>query len=238
MISKCLLFQKGLIWRQIAATNQHVAACAAAWSSSSSSASGTAPAAASPSSSSPIFAKIACIGTGTICQALVEPMIRTKLQPANHLTMYDVNAKALETMAERFPGIHTATSIAEAVEDADLILLAIKPQNLTEDFFDEIQAVPSYNKAILLSVIAGKTMDCFLNAGFKKVVRSMPNTPAIIGEGMTVWSATNNLNSKERSMIDKMLSCCGTTVRGKCFGWMLMSLHVGFFLIHFTLARG
>jgi pyrroline-5-carboxylate reductase len=211
MISKFLLFQKGLIQRQTVATNHVQAACgAAAWSSSSSS--GAAPAAAA-AASSPIFAKIACIGTGTICQALVEPIIRTKLQPATHFTMYDVNLKSLQTMAERFPGIHTATSIAQAVEDADLILLAVKPQNLTDNFFAEFQAVPSFKKSIVLSVIAGKTMDCFLDAGFKKVVRSMPNTPAIIGEGMTVWSATNNLNSKERSMIDKMLSCCGTTVR-------------------------
>jgi NADP oxidoreductase coenzyme F420-dependent len=218
MLSKFLLLQKGTIGRQTAATN-HVAASAAAccWSSSSSSSSaGTTTATTAGSAaaaSSPVFAKIACIGTGTICQALVEPMIRTQLQPANHFTMYDVNLKALHMIAEKFPGVQTATSIAQAVEDADVILLAVKPQNLTERFFAEFQAVPTFNKAIVLSVIAGKTMDCFLDAGFKKVVRSMPNTPAIIGEGMTVWSATNNLNAKERSMIDKMLSCCGATVR-------------------------
>jgi pyrroline-5-carboxylate reductase len=176
----------------------------------------------SPSSSSPppIFNKIACIGTGTICSALVEPMIRTGLQPADHFCMYDVDLRALKATAARFPGVQTASSLAQAIDAADVILLAVKPQNLTPAFFAEfrqphvgLHTIETLDKAILLSVVAGKPMDCFLNAGFKKVVRSMPNTPATIGEGMTVWSATNNLNLLERGKIDAMLSSCGSSVR-------------------------
>lgn len=169
---------------------------------------------ASTGEASPVFSKIACIGTGMMCQAVVQPMIENGLQPAENFTMYDVNWKALESVSEKFPGIQTASSIPQAVEAADLILVAVKPQNLTEHFFAEF---PKRDESIVLSVIAGKTMDVFLEAGFRKVVRSMPNTPATIGEGMTVWSATNNLDLKERAKIDKILSSCGSSVRAMLF---------------------
>lgn len=166
----------------------------------------------STAEASPVFSKIACIGTGMMCQAVVQPMIENNLQPATNFTMFDVNWKMLETVADKFPGIQTASSIPEAVNDADLILVAVKPQNLTDSFFAEFHQAQK-ERSILLSVIAGKSMDVFLDAGFRKVVRSMPNTPATIGEGMTVWSATNNLDLKERAKIDKMLSSCGASVR-------------------------
>jgi pyrroline-5-carboxylate reductase len=205
-----------MIWR-CAAVNRNARTAAAAFTTT-----GLLDASSpSSSSSSPsIFNKIACIGTGTICSALVEPMIRTGLQPADHFCMYDVDIRALKATATRFPGVQTASSLAQAIDAADVILLAVKPQNLTPAFFAEfrqphvgLHTIETLDKAILLSVVAGKPMDCFLNAGFKKVVRSMPNTPATIGEGMTVWSATNNLNLLERGKIDAMLSSCGSSVR-------------------------
>jgi pyrroline-5-carboxylate reductase len=64
----------------------------------------------------------------------------------------------------------------------------------------------------VLSVIAGKPMSVFEEGGFTKVARSMPNTPAQIGKGMTVWSCTTNIDSDERDKIMQMLCSFGLQV--------------------------
>jgi len=68
------------------------------------------------------------------------------------------------------------------------------------------------NNPIALSIIAGKAINVFYDGGFTKIVRSMPNTPATIGQGMTVWSCTENLTVEERKKIRDILSTCGKSM--------------------------
>ena len=154
-----------------------------------------------------------------IAQAIMEPMITQGIQPASKVMVYDVNVSTMQKL-EQEHGVKSAESMQALVHHADLIICAVKPQNLTEAFFDEvrtgIQADPNQD-SIFLSVIAGKSMDVFQQgSGCRKIVRSMPNTPATIGQGMTVWSATPNLNVEERKKIREVLSSCGKSVRDVC----------------------
>jgi pyrroline-5-carboxylate reductase len=158
-----------------------------------------------------MFPKIACIGAGMMAQALVEPMVTGNVQPASGFTVYDVNVDTMERLSQTH-GVKTAGSIQECVQDAALVICAVKPQNLTPSFFEEMAKGASHD-SILLSVIAGKSMKVFTEGGFVKIVRSMPNTPASIGQGMTVWSATENLNAEEREKIRTVLTSCGKSVR-------------------------
>jgi pyrroline-5-carboxylate reductase len=129
-----------------------------------------------------IFNKIAFLGTGKMAQAMIEPLIKTGLQPASQIHVYDVSSSAMKAAATKY-GIQTSKSPADVVQGADLVVCAVKPQNLTTEFFESL-GQPSAHTT-LLSVIAGKPMSTFTSGGFTKVARSMPNTPAQIGQGMT-----------------------------------------------------
>ncbi|GAX27562.1 pyrroline-5-carboxylate reductase [Fistulifera solaris] len=156
----------------------------------------------------PAFSKIACIGTGKMAHALLKPMITTGFHPAKDFTVFDVSTNLMEQVSKEL-GVKTAESIPEAIEDADFILCAVKPQNLNSAFFAEFRKAQPHPNAILLSVIAGKTIDVFHHTHINKIVRSMPNTPAQVGEGMTVWSCTPNLTGSDRNLIQTVLSTCG-----------------------------
>lgn len=153
-----------------------------------------------------------------MAQAVIEPLINTGVQPANQIAVFDVNYNLMKEMPERYPGIQSCNSLPELVDAADLIVCAVKPQNLTDDFFAALQAGSSNDddngnkerkEPILLSICAGKSIDVFRDGGFDKIVRSMPNTPAQIGQGMTVWSSTPNLTNCEREDIRKVLGSFG-----------------------------
>jgi pyrroline-5-carboxylate reductase len=166
-----------------------------------------------------VFNKIACVGTGKMAQAMLEPLVKQGVQPSDQITIYDVNPSVMEDVASKY-GLKTAPSIPELVKGADLIMLCVKPQNLTEGFWNEMHKGGIDHDTIALSIIAGKSISIFENAGFEKVVRSMPNTPAMIGEGMTVWSCTTNLTADERKCVREILSSCGKSVSQTLFnGW-------------------
>lgn len=144
--------------------------------------------------------------------ALMEPLVKTGLQRAENMFVYDVFPSAMQKVSDRL-GVQMAGSLPELVQDADLVICAVKPQNLTADFFRELRKGTPHEDAILLSVVAGKSIHVFSHeGGFQKVVRSMPNTPAQIGSGMTVWSCTNNLTVTDREKIRKILDSCGKSM--------------------------
>ena len=147
-----------------------------------------------------------------MASAMLTPMVRQGVQPAENITIFDVNLGVAEKLSSEY-GFVLADNIPDLVKDADLVILAVKPQNLTATFWNELQKSQIPDDSICLSIIAGKPIDCYRNGGFEKIVRSMPNTPATIGEGMTVWSSTPNLKKEERKKIRSILSCFGKSVR-------------------------
>ena len=158
-----------------------------------------------------VFNKIACVGAGMMAQAFIEPMIAGKVQPQEKFAVFDVNVTTMQQITRSYHGITASGSIHECVKDADLVICAVKPQNLTEAFFAEMKKGANPD-GIVLSVIAGKSLRTYYEGGYTKIVRSMPNTPATIGQGMTVWSATENLTVDEREKIRIVLNCCGQSV--------------------------
>jgi pyrroline-5-carboxylate reductase len=158
------------------------------------------------------FHKIACIGTGKMAQAVLNPLIKTGLQPPEKVSVFDVSMNTMEQVQEDL-GVNISDNIGDCMDGADLVICAVKPQNLTDAFWNECLKANLRDDAIFLSVIAGKTVDTFRAGGFEKIVRSMPNTPAAIGQGMTVWSCTENLSTVERKKIKNILSSFGKSVR-------------------------
>jgi len=109
---------------------------------------------------------------------------------------------------EREYGIRTVAGNVEAVQDADVILLGIKPQML-EKVGREIG--PHLRRGqLVLSVLAGATTTALTGfLGHDQVVRSMPNTPARLGKGMTVWYATPETTADQRAQAAALLAALG-----------------------------
>lgn len=105
-------------------------------------------------------------------------------------------------------GIRTTESNVAAIEGADVILLAIKPQMLRR--VGRELAPVLRPEQVIISILAGPTTTALRNAlGHSAIVRSMPNTPAQIGRGMTVWYATPEVSELQRAQTGALLGSLG-----------------------------
>lgn len=152
---------------------------------------------------------IAIIGAGNIGRALIGGML-DDLLPAEQMIATRRTVTELEALAEQFPGLHTTTDNVEAVQDASIILLTIKPQSRTEVISEIREHVTSETLAI--SVLAGVTTET-LQYSFGQelpVVRAMPNTPALVDEGATALSPGTFANDKHLAMARQIFEAVGT----------------------------
>lgn len=159
-----------------------------------------------------MYDKLTFIGAGKMAQAMIHPIIKNGYQPEENVTIYDVSNATMKSLKKEFPNINCAQTITDAIADSDMIVLAVKPQNINEEFFKLFPKDRLREDATLVSILAGKGISEFVPSGIKKIVRAMPNTPAQIGEGMTVWSCTPNLKSEDRDQVKKVLSTFGKAV--------------------------
>jgi pyrroline-5-carboxylate reductase len=113
-------------------------------------------------------------------------------------------------LEERY-GITTCTQNDACARDADVVVLSVKPQRL-EKVLEGLRG-SIHMEALVLSIIAGaKISKISSGIGVDKIVRSMPNTPAQIGEGITVWTASHEVNEEQRKMAAQILGALGQEV--------------------------
>lgn len=159
-----------------------------------------------------VYDKMTFIGAGKMAQALISPLVNTSIQPEQNIAIYDVSVSTMKDINKDYPNIQLCKSIPDAVENSDLIIMAVKPQNVCK-VYEEMAKVDIRDDATILSIIAGKPISSFVNGtGIQKVARSMPNTPAQIGQGVTVWSCTSTIELEERERIDKVLCSFGKSI--------------------------
>ena len=132
-----------------------------------------------------VFSKISFIGTGKMAQALIAPLIKQKLLAPSSINAFDVSDEALKQVEELYPGVQVSNSIQDSVQDANLIVYAVKPQNVGKVHAEIRRAKEERgthgvrDDAIILSVAAGTPIANFVEGRLvEKVARSMPNTPA------------------------------------------------------------
>ena len=150
---------------------------------------------------------IATVGSGVMAEAMIAGLLRGKLVDPQQVVASHPRAERREHL-EREYGIRTVTSNVEAVQGADVILLAIKPQMLSK-VGSEIG--PQLGRGqMVLSVLAGATTKALSGLlGHDQIVRSMPNTPARLGKGVTVWYATPETTGDQRAQAAALLSALG-----------------------------
>ncbi|HWT70894.1 MAG TPA: NAD(P)-binding domain-containing protein, partial [Oxalicibacterium sp.] len=152
---------------------------------------------------------ISFIGGGNMAAALIGGLAG-KLTAARNIHAVDINADALQRLQQQF-GIDTSPGIDAKLAASDVIVLAVKPQQMKEVV---AQLRPHIGKQLVLSIAAGiraADLSRWLG-GHDAVVRTMPNTPALIGKGVTGMVATAGVSGAQREIADAVMRAVGDTV--------------------------
>ncbi len=153
---------------------------------------------------------IATVGSGVMAEAIIAGLLRGNLVAPDHVVASHPRADRREAL-ERAHGIRTVDSNAAAVAGADIVLLGIKPQMLAR-VGRELRGSLRPGQ-LLVSILAGATSKALSgHLGHGEVVRAMPNTPAQLGKGMTVWYATPEVSADQREWAGLMLSALGAQI--------------------------
>jgi pyrroline-5-carboxylate reductase len=154
--------------------------------------------------------KIAFIGSGVMGEAMIAGLLRQGMAPLRSLVASESRSERIEEMRALY-GITMTTDNAEATSQADVVVLSIKPQSLSKVFTSVRGHIQPH--ALVLSIVAGapikKIADGLAHAA---IVRSMPNTPAQIGEGITVWTAASTVTEEQQQMAQRILQALGEEV--------------------------
>jgi pyrroline-5-carboxylate reductase len=153
---------------------------------------------------------LATIGTGVMAESMIAGLLRGRLvDPANLIASHPRADRREELAAQH--GIRVTPSNVVAVAGADVVVLAVKPQMLPR-VGREIG--PHLRPGqLVLSVIAGATTTALAGLlGHRELVRSMPNTPAQLGRGITVWYATPETSEEQRAQARALLATLGVEI--------------------------
>ena len=150
---------------------------------------------------------IATVGSGVMAEAIIAGVLRGHLVEPSQIVASHPRAERREQLSAVY-GIRAVAANGEAVDGADVVILAIKPQMLGRVGRD---IRPHLRPGqLVLSVLAGATTRALIGAlGHEQVVRSMPNTPARLGKGMTVWYATPEVSPEQRAQAAALLGALG-----------------------------
>ena len=150
--------------------------------------------------------RIAFIGAGKMAGAIAFGLVGRGISPAQ-LCAYDPSPEAAEKFAELTGAVCTAT-MKEALKDAGIVLFAVKPQ-YAKAAFDE--ARDYLGGKLLISIAAGLSISKLteLSGGLERVIRVMPNTPALVGEGMSCFCGAPGATEDDLKKAEEILSSFG-----------------------------
>jgi len=152
--------------------------------------------------------KIGFIGTGNMAQAIIGGLLSHDILSASAIYGSDHSEFCLKEVSNRYH-IQTTSSNADVVRSCDVVFLSVKPQYyeaVIHEVRDEITA-----KHILISIAPGKTLLWLGEQVGKpsKIVRTMPNTPALVGEGMTGVCMNSLVSEEDIKVIMSILTSFG-----------------------------
>jgi pyrroline-5-carboxylate reductase len=159
--------------------------------------------------STPASPRIAFIGGGNMAQALITGL-KQRAFAMQQITVIDPDAGKHQQLQDKL-GVRTAAALSEQALQADIIVLAVKPQQLKAV---AESLAPLLRTQLVISVAAGiRTADLsrWLN-GYRTLVRTMPNTPAQIQAGVTGVFALAEVNDAQRQLTDSLLQAAGEVV--------------------------
>lgn len=158
--------------------------------------------------------RLAFIGSGTMAEAMIKVAVDKQVTLPQNIVASGPREERGRELDARY-GVATCTDNRQAMTidegNADVIVLSVKPQVLPT-VLDELQgAIPA--PALVLSIVAGANTNTIAHGlAHAAVVRAMPNTPAQIGQGMTVWTATPAVSELQRGRARDILQAMGEEI--------------------------
>lgn len=151
--------------------------------------------------------RIAFLGGGNMASALIGGLM-AKGTDARSIAVVEVSPAARERLGARYP-VHIATAPDAAMQRYDVLVLAVKPQDAKAAL-----ASISIDKQLVISIAAGLTLGALSRwlGGHRKLVRCMPNTPALIGAGIAALYALPEVSADERKKAESILGAVGEVV--------------------------
>lgn len=151
--------------------------------------------------------RIAFIGSGVMAEAMIKGLITQKLLTGEQISAADPREDRGAELVSRY-GLRFTTDNAAASEHADIIVVSTKPQ-VVNHVFHSLNGRGS-RATMILSILAGVKINTLAEGMFNpSIVRAMPNTPAQIGQGITVWTATPEVPEDRRAEARALLGALG-----------------------------
>jgi pyrroline-5-carboxylate reductase len=153
----------------------------------------------------PSHTKLGFIGGGNMASAIMGGLLRQGLLPEQLVVVEPFEGQRQQLLAQF--GVQALAEAGPALQDCQLVVWAVKPQLFKEA---ATPVRPHVTQALHLSVAAGIRTDSMVNwLGCERLVRAMPNTPALVGKGMTGLFARETVSANERHTIEQLLSSTG-----------------------------
>lgn len=153
--------------------------------------------------------KIGFIGCGNMSQAMIGGVVNAEIFQGKNILVSDLNEKSLETVANKY-GVTITTDNLEVAKKSDILVLAVKP-NLYGVVISQIKDAVK-NDVIIVTIAAGKSIESTETTFGRdiKVVRVMPNTPALVGEGMSSMVPNKLIENKELEEVIRVFESFGS----------------------------
>jgi pyrroline-5-carboxylate reductase len=154
--------------------------------------------------------KITFIGGGNMGEAMLSAILGKGLSTPQAISVSDISEARRQYLGQEY-GIAVTSSNRLAVTKGEVVVLAIKPQNLAEVMAELKGQLKSTQ--LVLSIVAGARINTLcLGLNHSCVVRAMPNTPAQIGEGISVWTATAEVTEQQKEWAGSILGAMGKKI--------------------------
>lgn len=152
-------------------------------------------------------ATIATVGSGVMAESMIAGLLRAELVKPEQIVASHPRADRRSELINSY-GVRAVEDNASAVEGADVVVLALKPQMLVRVGRELAPAL--HDGQLVISIIAGATTRALSNVlRHRQIVRSMPNTPAQLSRGMTVWYPTPDVSENQRDQARTLLASLG-----------------------------
>lgn len=152
--------------------------------------------------------KVGFIGVGNMGSALLRGMVKGNINHGFQFSAFDINLPLLQNITNEL-NVKEEKTAKDLVRNNDIIFLAIKPKFCEALLYDILPELTP--DKIIVSIVVGLSTDYFRSilGRESRIVRTMPNTPSLVGEGMTLVSWDETINNTEKNSIIQLLSYSG-----------------------------
>ena len=155
--------------------------------------------------------RIGFLGAGKMAEAILSALIRNRIVPASAIMVREVVANRRAFIRRRYR-VASAATATDLVQACDVVILAVKPQDLDELL---VHVAPALGRRhVVISIAAGKTLSHLQKLAGPRIrlVRVMPNLAVMVGEGMSAFCLGRHARPADRKLAARLLGCCGRVV--------------------------